>query len=96
MKAVEQNKRGEVCFSASNAEQALIHKLEGGDTPTERTTTTVTAVNEHDSIGRMAGEVRDKAATAAAVGEVRRLAARAKRDAQQSGLPAAPLINFRE
>ena len=93
------NKISEVCFSASNAEQALIHKLEGGDTATERTTTTVTAVNEHDSIGRMAGEVRDKAATAAeaAAGrEVRRLAARAKRDAQQSGLPAAPLINFRE
>ena len=55
--------------SGPNAEEALIHKLEGGDK-----TTTATNVNEHDSIGRMAGAVRDKDGG----GEIRRLAAKAK------------------
>ena len=58
-------------LSGPNAEQALIHKLEGGDT-------TITNENEHDNIGKMAGQVRDKDKGGDDGGDIRRLAAKAK------------------
>ena len=59
-----------------NAEEALIHKLEGGDA-----TETTTTANEHDSIGAMAGQVRDK--DKGGGGDIRRLAAKAKAKARR-------------
>ena len=56
--------------SGPNAEEALIHKLEGGDA-----TETTPPANKHDSIGAMAGQVRDKDGGG---GDIRQLAAKAK------------------
>ena len=63
--------------SGPNAEEALIHKLEGGDA----TETTPPPANEHDSIGAMAGQVRDK--DKGGGGDIRRLAAKAKAKARR-------------
>ena len=59
-----------------NAEEALIHKLEGGDA-----NETTPPTNEHDSIGAMAGEVRDKDKDRE--GDIRRLAAKVKAKARR-------------
>ena len=61
-------------YPGPNAEEALIHKLEGDDA-----TETTAPTNEHDSIGAMAGEVRDKDRG----GDIRRLAAKAKAKARR-------------